>query len=154
MITRDAEQSDECSALFENIRTDLFVTRRNRTQPQPSARSHVQPQSSAKGLSYLCGGHMRTAVDLAIWLTQVGSLVRPHRPHVSIKMLMEMIRRAAWSTIAEHTWNLGDAADIDNVLSVVFLDLPVSERGQVFSVTSRAASPLSSSKIPFVWDPA
>ncbi|KAK1869347.1 hypothetical protein I4F81_011824 [Pyropia yezoensis] len=124
MMTRDAEKSDACSALFQNIRTDLFVARETRTQPQPSAMSQVQLQSSAKGLSYLCGGHMRTAVDLAIWLTQAGSLVRPHRPHVSIKMLMEKIQHAASSAIAEHAWNLADAADIDYVLSVVLLDLP------------------------------
>lgn len=154
MMTRDAEKSDECSALFESIRTDLFVARKTRTQPQPSAKSQVQLQSSAEGLSYLCGGHMRTAVDLAIWLTQAGSLVRPHRAHDSIKMLMEKIRQAAWSAIAERTWNLADAADIDHVLSVVLLDVPVSECGQVFSVTRRAASPLSSSKIPSVWDEA
>lgn len=154
MMTRDAEKSDACSALFQNIRTDLFVARETRTQPQPSAMSQVQLQSSAKGLSYLCGGHMRTAVDLAIWLTQAGSLVRPHRPHVSIKMLMEKIQHAASSAIAEHAWNLADAADIDYVLSVVLLDLPVSESGQIFSVTRRAASPMSSSKIPSVWDEA
>lgn len=154
MITRDAEESKALCALYMSIRMDLYVARATDAHLQPGANSRLQLQAFAEGLSYLSGGHMRTAVDLAIWLTQAGDLVGPDVPHVSIKMLVERLQWSASSTLADLTWNLADAEDIDNVLSVVLLDLQVSGLEQVFSVTRRAASPLSSSKIPSVWDEA
>ncbi|KAK1859901.1 hypothetical protein I4F81_002493 [Pyropia yezoensis] len=151
MITRDAA---DCGEHYYNIRTDLFIARDAGAQPVLSDRTKARLDADARALSYLSGGHMRTAVELANWLAQAGGLVMAGRPHVSVKLLLKAIKGVASTTMAQNTWGMAAAADIDSVLSVVLLNLPVQGHQEVFRETRATASPVTATKIPAVWDEA
>eukprot|EP00170_Pyropia_yezoensis_P005028 contig_20516_g5042 len=151
MISRDASDSVEH---YYNLCTDLYIARGTGVKSALSDRTKAQLHADAKGLSYLSGGHMRTAVELAIWLGHAGSLVLERRPHVSIKLLLKAVKGVASTTLARETWHLATPSDIDDVLSVVLLDLPIQGQQAVFCDTRATLSSMASTKIPAVWDEA
>lgn len=151
MMTRDAQA---CLGLYHSLKSDVFITRVADSSLNLSNLSAMELKAAAQGLSYLCGGHMRTAVMLSQWLETAGSLVTSTRPHVSIRYLLEEIEMASSSEAADRTWSASTPADIDQVLSYVLLNIPVKGNDAVFCNSRAVSSPLSSSRMPTVWDEA